>query len=186
MVNKHIHYPEQTKLENKACFLLESAPVNKTVEEIFGPMEEWIFKLNEKWQLLLMPATKRWWYYDWLHDDWQDTGFDLGSAVFYLENGLLEVEPLSQSGATEKVAQSPPLGPVVNSAFSGAASRFAILKANLDRGAISSNYFMQALNDLRFQDEQGNWWQISEDGMGWLRWDGKAWIVANPVDKGIK
>ncbi|MDZ4132061.1 MAG: hypothetical protein U1E11_02905 [Dethiobacteria bacterium] len=76
--------------------------------------------------------------------------------------------------------------PALPEPFMHVKKRYAALKEDLAKGKIASETFRSAVYDLRFQDSAGNWWQINEDGVGWLRWNGKAWIAASPVEKGIQ
>jgi hypothetical protein len=39
---------------------------------------------------------------------------------------------------------------------------------------------LQTLNELRFEDDSGAWWQVKEDGQSWLKWNGKTWLPAVP------
>jgi len=75
--------------------------------------------------------------------------------------------------AKQAVSPSPPALP---GPFAEVASSYNKLKAAYDNGAISSPAFMDGLNQLRLQDDQGNWWQIGEDGLSWLKWDGNTWV----------
>jgi hypothetical protein len=54
--------------------------------------------------------------------------------------------------------------------FVAAQNLFAVLKAD----------FLKGLNNLSFKGDQGNCWQINDDGMSWFKWDGKAWLPSNP------
>lgn len=78
----------------------------------------------------------------------------------------------------QAVSPSPP--PALPGPFAVVASSYSKLKAEYDNGVISSTAFMDGLNLLRLQDDQGNWWQIGEDGQSWLKWDGTAWIKTEP------
>jgi hypothetical protein len=64
--------------------------------------------------------------------------------------------------------------------FRLAQSRLAALKNDRDSGALSSADFLQTLNELRFEDDSGAWWQVKEDGQSWLKWNGKTWLPAVP------
>ena len=46
-------------------------------------------------------------------------------------------------------------------------------------GTISPEQFQEKINTLRFQDDGGAWWQLRSDGV-WLKWDGAAWLEAEP------
>jgi hypothetical protein len=59
-------------------------------------------------------------------------------------------------------------------------ARLAALKSDRDRGALSTADFLQALNELRFEDESGTWWQVKEDGASWLKWNGNTWLPSVP------
>ena len=64
--------------------------------------------------------------------------------------------------------------------------RFAALEEEYNRlndlvqaGSLSLEQFQGEVNRLRLQDAGGTWWQLSFDGT-WLRWDGAAWVEAEP------
>ncbi len=61
--------------------------------------------------------------------------------------------------------------------FTAVQARYEALKGDLQRGLISRDAFLQQVSELRFQDSAGTWWQIAEDGQGWLKWDGSQWVV---------
>jgi hypothetical protein len=56
-------------------------PETRTVEEIFGPYEDWLLPLGTH-LLLLHPVRKEWLVLDRLHDTWESTGFAPGEVVF--------------------------------------------------------------------------------------------------------
>lgn len=93
-------------------------------------------------------------------------------------------QPQAPSAGTPEIPQAglvvpsppPPLAPKPASPFEEVAARYAVIKAELDQGAINRDQFLQQVNELRFQDASGTWWQIAEDGKGWLRWDGANWV----------
>jgi hypothetical protein len=91
-----------------------------------------------------------------------------------------EPQAASFSPQVQPVAPVPPVPPtpVAASPAADLQARFAALKADLDRGAISRDGFLQQVSELRFQDSSGAWWQITEDGQGWLKWDGSQWVAA--------
>lgn len=68
-----------------------------------------------------------------------------------------------------------PSQPVLPGPFAEAVSRYNTLRSDYNQGVINKDAFMNRLNELRLQDDQGNWWQISEDGQSWLKWDGIKW-----------
>lgn len=52
-----------------------------TIEQIFGPYEDWSLTLGTH-LLLLHPVRKEWLVLDRLHDTWEPTGFGPGEVVF--------------------------------------------------------------------------------------------------------
>lgn len=87
--------PRQVKLEERMTELAsQSHDPEQMVSDVYGDMEEWLLRLGN-WDMLMMPVTGRWYYFDQIHENWEDTGYDAGEAVFYLEDDALEVEPLS-------------------------------------------------------------------------------------------
>ena len=68
----------------------QGCPETKTVEEVFGPYESWLFPLGTH-LLLLHPALKEWLYFDKLHETWERTGFGPGEVVFVAQGKLLGV-----------------------------------------------------------------------------------------------
>ena len=47
-------------------------------------------------------------------------------------------------------------------------------------GQIDSDTFVHEVNQLRCEDRQGNWWQISADNGKWLVWSGSDWVTPQP------
>lgn len=63
--------------------------------------------------------------------------------------------------------------------------KFAALKEDFfslwqqrDEGQVAPEDFANRVNDLRLQDEAGNWWQIRDTDGAWLKWSGTAWVEA--------
>ena len=72
----------QQALETRLAELWAGGPdVDATIEEAFGPFEEWTLTLGD-WSLLLHPASKVWLYLDPIHDTWESTGFGPGEVAF--------------------------------------------------------------------------------------------------------
>jgi len=72
----------QQALEARLGELWARGPdMDATIEETFGPFEEWMLSLGER-VLLLHPASKVWLYLDPIHDTWESTGFGLGEVAF--------------------------------------------------------------------------------------------------------
>jgi len=72
----------QQALEARLAELWAAGPATgATIEEAFGPFEEWTLSLGER-SLLLHPAHKAWFYLDPIHDTWEPTGFGPGEVAF--------------------------------------------------------------------------------------------------------
>jgi hypothetical protein len=83
-VETAIHEDAKKQAEMEARLLriwAQGRPETKTVEEVFGPYENWLFPLGTH-LLLLDPALKEWFRLDKLHDTWERTGFGPGEVVF--------------------------------------------------------------------------------------------------------
>jgi hypothetical protein len=91
--------------------------------------------------------------------------------------GLVNGDVARGTDSVSLVPPPPPPAPKPASPFEEAGARYAELKAELNRGAISREWFLRQVNELRFQDSSGTWWQITEDGQGWLKWDGGQWVA---------
>ena len=61
---------------------------NATIEEAFGPFEDWTLSLGER-SLLLHPASRAWFYLDPIHDTWEPTGFGPGEVAFVASGSRL-------------------------------------------------------------------------------------------------
>jgi hypothetical protein len=58
--------------------------------------------------------------------------------------------------------------------------RYAELRRQWEARRLRPQQFEDAVNELRFQTEDGTWWQIRGRDGAWLRWDGTAWQEAKP------
>lgn len=79
---------QQTLEQQLATFASTPIPEDKTIQEIFGPLEDWVLNLEGR-SLLLHPVEKAWYYYDTLHKTWERTGFGPGEATFLTVDGRL-------------------------------------------------------------------------------------------------
>jgi len=52
---------------------------------------------------------------------------------------------------------------------------YRTLRRQLDGGTITREQFSSKVNDLRYQDNQGDWWQIRAEDGTWMQWTGSAW-----------
>lgn len=82
--------PDQKAIEAQARQFMAQEPFSpdRTLEDLFGPAGSWTLKVG-KYKLLLIPAVWQWWYYDRIHDSWEDTGYDMGDATFAVRKGEL-------------------------------------------------------------------------------------------------
>jgi hypothetical protein len=80
----------QKSIEERAAEFKSMGPVSSdiTLEYLFGPADDWKLSM-EQYQLILIPAIWQWWYYDRIHDRWEDTGYDAGEVVFSIRDGEL-------------------------------------------------------------------------------------------------
>jgi len=63
--------------------------------------------------------------------------------------------------------------------FQQAMQRYSELCTQYHAQQLNDEQFCAAVNQLRVQDNRGDWWQLSYQGH-WLRWNGVEWISANP------
>lgn len=76
--------------------------------------------------------------------------------------------------APEKVEKA---APVIDNRFATLKREYFKLNDLAQAGAISLEEFQDKVNELRFQDTAGAWWQMRTDG-AWLKWDGANWTEA--------
>lgn len=55
--------------------------------------------------------------------------------------------------------------------------KYVRLRQEFKTGAIDAETFVQEVDQLRCQDKDGNWWQISAETGKWLIWNGSAWAA---------
>jgi hypothetical protein len=107
----------------------------------------------------------------------------MSSAIVWGMNGSLlgryyKVSSVMQPGArafsdANTADNAEPQG---TSSYENAMKRFGGLKQQLQIGKLDAEGFRSALEEVRFQDDSGTWWQLSEDEKSWLKWDGSKWI----------
>ncbi len=56
--------------------------------------------------------------------------------------------------------------------------KYQSLRRSRSMGKIDENKFIEEVNQLRCEDEQGNWWQIDPESGDWLLWTGNEWLPA--------
>lgn len=86
------------------------------------------------------------------------------------------LQPRASSPTANSTPGAPPPHPAPSDPFAEMAEHYRYIKAEYEQGMITKEAFMNSLNELRLQDKEGNWWQISEDGQSWLKWDDKQWV----------
>jgi hypothetical protein len=62
--------------------------------------------------------------------------------------------------------------------------KYQSLRRSRSLGKIDESKFIDEVNQLRCEDENGNWWQIDSETGEWLTWNGNDWLPGNPVKSG--
>jgi tetratricopeptide (TPR) repeat protein len=65
-------------------------------------------------------------------------------------------------------------------------SRFFELKGKLAVGLITEDEFKREMENLRFQDPQGNWWMIDAQSGRWYYYDGTRWLLGQPNERTVE
>lgn len=81
------------------------------------------------------------------------------------------------SSAPEKNERA---APVIDDRFAALEKEYLKLNDLARAGTISEEEFQYNVNQLRFQDSGGVWWQLRSDG-AWLKWDGANWAEEGPA-----
>jgi len=93
------HSRTQTEIEQRAAEMMRGPlDPNKTVTELFGPLEDWTLQLGP-YRLVYFPFNQRWFYFDFIHESWEDTGYGPGEALFLLEGEEIVIQELSAAEA---------------------------------------------------------------------------------------
>lgn len=58
---------------------------------------------------------------------------------------------------------------------------FFQLWSQANNGMLTQQEYINAVNQLRLQDDRGGWWQVRESDGAWLRWSGKDWVEQQPL-----
>lgn len=61
--------------------------------------------------------------------------------------------------------------------------KYQSLRRSRSLGKIDQHKFTEEVNQLRCEDEQGNWWQIDAESGEWLYWNGQEWLPGDPLAK---
>ncbi|MGE5416045.1 MAG: zinc ribbon domain-containing protein [Acidobacteriota bacterium] len=96
----------QIIIEEKLIHVLEKPiDITKSLQEAFGPMEDWMFEVGPC-RFFLQPMTKEWMYYVSFSDQWKETGIKAGEAVFaYLDGDLV----IRQTSASQQMQNAQPV-----------------------------------------------------------------------------
>lgn len=96
----------QILIEEKLIHILEKPiDINKSLQEAFGPMEDWIFDVGPC-RFFLQPMTKEWMYYVTFSEQWKETGIKAGEAVFaYLDGDLV----IRQTSPSQQILNAQPV-----------------------------------------------------------------------------
>ncbi len=101
--------PAQLELERRLDRALEGvAQGEATPAEAFGRPEDWQLTLGRQ-RLMLFPASKRWLWWDPLHEDWADTGLSSGEAHFHEVQGRLVARRLVDAPQPSGRQDAPPV-----------------------------------------------------------------------------
>jgi hypothetical protein len=78
----------QQQIEARAAAMAGVTPgPDQTMRDVYGEMEQWSFQLGP-WEFLLDPVTRRWFVLDFAHNQYLETGYGAGEAVFELVEGV--------------------------------------------------------------------------------------------------
>jgi len=110
------HNKTQTEIEQRAAEMTRGPlDPNKTVTELFGPLEDWTLQLGP-YRLVYFPFNQRWFYFDIIHESWEDTGYGPGEALFLLDGDEVVIQKLSEAEAPatppEAEEEKPPVAAV--------------------------------------------------------------------------
>jgi hypothetical protein len=155
----------------------ESEPFEaKTTQYRSGWQVEWNSNAGDALNKLIQELWK---------EDWDPTSF--GQAWYEIKFRRLvpEAEPEQTKAAPEETkivtkAAAAPVEKVLPEVFRKSEARYAELRADLAAGRINPDKFRTGLNELRVQDPTGAYWTIEGQSGRWLKWDGKAWVQAEP------
>jgi hypothetical protein len=101
--------PAQLELERKLDRAMERVEQGQaTPAEAFGRPEDWQLTLGRQ-RLMLFPASKRWLWWDPLHEDWADTGLSAGEAHFHEVQGRLVARRLVDAPQSPDRQDAPPV-----------------------------------------------------------------------------
>jgi len=104
---KKLSLTPQAELEARLLYLHQQGfSDEKTVEEVFGPLEDWILQIGDR-SLLLEPLNQAWLVRDDLHQTWEPTGVAVGEGNFFVKGDRLAVR-WNKAGKARQVAQDQP------------------------------------------------------------------------------
>jgi hypothetical protein len=171
---------EQLRIEDKALqYAGRPFDPRKTPADVFGSMEDWSYNLGP-YRLMLNPFNGEWLYWDDVHGTLEGTGWKAGEGIFELEE---DDEVKVRQNGREKLQHGPAEPSADQQRFAALQERYDELQRQHSALEIDRDEFVAAVHELRFQSEDGTWWQLRPEDGAWLLWDGKAWIEAEqPLD----
>lgn len=87
---------QQTIEQQLEKFSQQAVSEDKTMLEVFGPIENWTLELGSQ-TLFLDPLEKAWYYLEPLHQSWERTGFGPGEAQFVAVGNKLGVRHFEEA-----------------------------------------------------------------------------------------
>ncbi len=82
-MGEHVNKQQLQIEERWKSFRNKEAGPDKTMQELYGDADEWFMELGP-YQLLLDPVKGTWLYYDRIHEQWSDSGYQVGQVIFSL------------------------------------------------------------------------------------------------------
>lgn len=102
----------QEQIEARAAALAGVAPgPDQTMRDVYGEMGDWVFHLGV-WEFLLDPVARRWYYLDFAHNQYNDTGYGAGEVTFALSEEGGFTPPPRRAASTVAAAPASPAVPV--------------------------------------------------------------------------
>ena len=104
-------HDRQQQIEARAAALAGVTPgPDQTMRDVYGELAEWTFQLGP-WEFLLNPLDRRWYYLDFAHDQYLETGYGAGETVFELADEFGFKPPPLRPEREPAPAPPPPVEP---------------------------------------------------------------------------
>lgn len=98
---------DQSSIEKKLTEYLGPFDPDRTMESVFGDIDEWVFTLGPE-KFFLNPLTREWWFFDLVHDDWVRTGYLAGTVTFVWNGKEVTIVPRENTRCPSCHAPLPP------------------------------------------------------------------------------